>query len=146
MITMRPRSDRGFTMLELMIAVAIAGILVIAAYTSWRKYSDQQRLRYSVIQVASSLRQGEERAKAERSTYTITFTASSSTYVIQRASGGYLENAQLPTGVTPQASDTVTFTQFGVPQNNTPHTITLQNSAGTKTASVNAYGAVTYSP
>ncbi len=143
---MQLRSDRGFTMLELMIAVAIAAILVVAAYTSWRKYSDQQRLRYSVIQVASSLRQGEERAKAERSTYTVTFTASSSTYVIQRVSGGYLENAQLPTGVTPQASDTVTFTQFGVPQNNTPHTITLQNSAGTKTASVNAYGAVTYSP
>jgi prepilin-type N-terminal cleavage/methylation domain-containing protein len=146
MITMQLRSDRGFTMLELMIAVAIAAILVVAAYTSWRKYSDQQRLRYSVIQVASSLRQGEERAKAERSTYTVTFTASSSTYVIQRVSGGYLENAQLPTGVTPQASDTVTFTQFGVPQNNTPHTITLQNGAGTKTASVNAYGAVTYSP
>ncbi len=143
---MQLRSDRGFTMLELMIAVAIAGILVITAYTNWRKYSDQQRLRYSVIQVASSLRQGEERAKAERSTYTITFTASSSAYVIQRVSGGYLENAQLPTGVTPQTSDTVTFTQFGVPQNNTPHTITLQNSAGTKTASVNAYGAVTYSP
>lgn len=131
-------------MLELIIATAIAGILVIAAYTNWKKYSDQQRLRYGVIQVASSLRQGEERAKAERSSYTITFTASSSTYVIQRVSGGYLENAQMPTGVTAQAGDAVTFSAFGVPD--AAHTITLQNGTGTKTATVGAGGAVTYSP
>ncbi len=131
-------------MLELMIAAAIAGILVIAAYSNWRKYSDQQRLRYGVIQVASSLRQGEERAKAERSPYTITFTASSSTYVVQRVSGGYLENAQMPNGVTAQAGVTVTFSAFGVPD--AAHTITVQNGTGTKTATVGAQGAVTYSP
>jgi Tfp pilus assembly protein PilE len=131
-------------MLELMIATTIAGILVVSAYTSWRKYADQQRLRYGVIQVAASLRQGEERAKGERSQYTITFTASSSAYVIQRVSGGYLENAQMPSGVTAQASDTVTFSQFGVPD--AAHTITLQNGAGTKTATVGAQGAVSYSP
>ena len=141
---MDAQSDRGFTMLELMVATAIVGILLIAAYTSWRKYSDQQRLRYGVIQVASSLRQGEERAKAERSPYTITFTVSSSTYVIQRVSGGYLENAQMPSGVRAQASDTVTFSAFGVPD--AAHTITLQNGAGTKTATVGAQGAVSYSP
>ena len=139
---MKRRSDRGFSMLELMIATAIAGILIVAGYTSWRKYSDQQRLRYGVIQVASSLRQGEERAKAERSQYTITFTASSSTYVIQRISGGYLENAQMPAGVSAQSSDTVTFSQFGIPD--AAHTITLKNGAGTKTASVGVQGAVTY--
>jgi prepilin-type N-terminal cleavage/methylation domain-containing protein len=137
-------SDRGFTMLELMMATAIAGILVVAAYTNWRSYSDKQRLRYGVIQVAASLRQGEERAKAERSPYTITFTASSSTYVIQRVSGGYLENAQMPSSVKAQASDTVTFSAFGVPD--AAHTITLQNGAGTKTATVGAQGAVSYSP
>lgn len=130
-------------MLELMIATVIAGILVVASYTSWRKYSDQQRLRFGVIQVASSLRQGEERAKNERSPYTITFTASSSTYVIQRVSGGYLENAQMPAGVTAQNADTVTFSAFGVPD--AAHTITLQNAVGTKTATVGAGGAVSYS-
>jgi prepilin-type N-terminal cleavage/methylation domain-containing protein len=142
--TMKRRRQRGFTMLELMVATAIAGVLIVATYTSWRKYSDQQRLRYGVVQVASSLRQGEERAKAERSSYTITFTASSSGYVIQRVSGGFLENAQMPTGVTAQASDTVTFSAFGVPD--AAHTITLQNGAGTKTATVGAQGAVTYTP
>lgn len=141
---MMRHGDRGFTMLELMIAVAIASVLVVVSYTTWRKYSDTQRLKYGVIQVASSLRQGEERAKAERSQYTITFTASSSTYVIQRVSGGFQENAQMPTGVTAQAADTVTFSAFGVPD--AAHTITLQNGSGTKTATIGAQGAVTYSP
>ena len=131
-------------MLELMIATAIAAVLVAAAYTSWRNYSDKQRLKYGVIQVASSLRQSEERAKAERSPYTITFTASSSTYVIQKVSGGFVENAQMPTGVTAQGGVTVTFSAFGVPD--AAHTITLQNGSGTKTATVGAQGAVSYSP
>lgn len=141
---MRRRADGGFTMLELLIAVAIAGVLVAVTYTTWQKYSDQQRLRYSAIQVAAGLREGEERAKAERAIYTVTFTANSSTYVIQRTSsgGGFLERATLPSGVTPQASDTVTFSAFGVPD--AAHTITLQNSTGTKTASVDSVGGITY--
>jgi prepilin-type N-terminal cleavage/methylation domain-containing protein len=141
---MKRRSDGGFTMVELLIAVAIASVLVAVTYTTWQKYSNQQRLRYSVIQVASGLREGEERAKAERATYTVTFTANSSTYVIQRTSGGggFLERAALPPGVTPQATDTVTFSAFGVPD--AAHTITLQNSTGTKTASVDAAGGITY--
>ncbi len=141
---MKRRSDGGFTMLELMIAVAIAGVLVTVTYTTWQKYSNQQRLRYSAIQVASGLREAEERAKAERSTYTVAFTASSSTYVIQKTSGGggFLEQAALPPGVTPQATDTVTFSAFGVPD--AAHTITLQNYTGTKTASVDAAGGITY--
>ncbi len=140
---MRRRSDRGFTIVEVMIASVLAGILLVAAYGSWRKYSDQQRLRYGVVQVASSLRQGEERAKAERAQYTITFTAASSTYVIQRVSGGYLENAEMPSGVSAEASDTVTFSPFGVPD--AEHTITLKNGAGIKTATIGAQGAVSYS-
>jgi hypothetical protein len=90
------------------------------------------------------LREGEERAKAERAIYTVTFTVNSSTYVIQRTSsgGGFLERAMLPAGVTPQTSDTVTFSAFGVPD--AAHTITLQNSTGTKTASVDGAGGITY--
>jgi len=134
--------DRGFTILEMVIAVAIAGVLVTLSYSHWRGYTAQQRLRFSAIQVASNIREAEERAKSERSQYTVTFTGSSANYVIARTSGGFLENASLPTGVTPQTSDTLTFSPFGVPD--AAHTITLQNVAGTRTASVDTVGGVTY--
>ena len=139
---MTPSGERGMSMLELLIAVAIAAVLVAVTYTTWRKYSDQQRLRYAVIEVASSLREAEERAKAERAQYTVAFTTASGRYVIQRSSGGFIENAALPTGVSPQATDTVTFSAFGVPD--AAHTVTLQNTTGTKTASIDTVGGITY--
>jgi prepilin-type N-terminal cleavage/methylation domain-containing protein len=139
---MKEGGDGGFTMLEMMIVLVIAGILVTLSFTAWRTYTAQQRLRYGAIQVASGLREAEERAKSERAAYTIAFTGSSSTYVIQRTAGGFVENAALPTGVTPQASDTVTFSAFGRPD--AAHTVTLQNNTGTKTASVDSAGGITY--
>jgi len=135
-------SERGFTMLELFIALSIAAILVTLTYTNWRNYTAQQRLRYAAIQVASGLREAEERAKSERTVYTVTFTASSSTYLIVRTSGGFNENAALPPGVTPQSSDTVTFSAFGQPD--AAHTITLVNTMGSRTASLDTVGGITY--
>lgn len=139
---MGAHSQRGFTMIELLIAVAIAAILVTVTYTHWRGYTAQQRLRYAAIQVATGLREAEERAKAERSVYTVTFTSSSETYTITRTSGGFNEKAPLPPGVTPAASDTVTFSAFGQPD--AAHTITLQSTAGSRTASVDTVGGITY--
>ncbi|TMI86920.1 MAG: prepilin-type N-terminal cleavage/methylation domain-containing protein [Bacillati bacterium ANGP1] len=134
--------EGGFTILEMVIVLAIMSILVTLSFTHWRNYTAQQRLRYGAIQMASNLREAEERAKAERSQYTVTLTGASSSYVIARSGGGFLENATLPTGVTPQTADTVTFSAFGVPD--AAHTITLQSTAGTRTASVNASGAIAY--
>jgi len=122
-------------MLELFIALSIAAILVTLTYTNWRNYTAQQRLRYAAIQVASGLREAEERAKSDR-------TASSSTYLIVRTSGGFNENAALPPGVTPQSSDTVTFSAFGQPD--AAHTITLVNTMGSRTASLDTVGGITY--
>ena len=126
----------------MLVAIGVAAILVTVSYTTWQRYTAQQRLRYAAIQVASSLRQAEERAKAERVTYIVAFTASSSNYIIARSSGGFQESALLPTGVTPQAADTVTFSAFGQPD--AAHTVTLQNLTGTRTASIDSAGGITY--
>ena len=126
----------------MLVAIGVAAILVTVSYTTWQRYTAQQRLRYAAIQVASSLRQAEERAKAERVTYTVAFTASSSNYIIARTSGGFQESALLPIGVTPQAADTVTFSAFGQPD--AAHTVTLQNLTGTRTASIDSAGGITY--
>ena len=139
---MSTHSERGFSMLELLIAVGIAAILVTVSYTNWRNYTAQKRLQYAAIQVASGLREAEERAKAERTVYTVVFTGSSSTYRIVRSTGGFNENAALPPGVTPQSSDTVTFSAFGQPD--AAHTITLVNTMGSRTASLDTVGGITY--
>ena len=137
-------NERGLSAFELLVAVALIAAMLVAAFTSFRKYNDRQNLKYAVVQVASGLRQGEERAKAERTVYTVAFGAGASTYAIARSSGGFLENASLPGTVTPQATDTVTFSAFGIPD--AAHTITLQNAAGAKTVSVDTQGGITYSP
>lgn len=140
-MTRRP-SDAGFSLLELVVVVMVAGVLLALSYSPWRGYRAQQRLRYGTIQVATDLREAQERAKYERRQYTVTFTASSRNYTIVSSGGGFVENARLPEGVTPAANRVVTFSAFGRPD--TAHAITIQNPTGTGTASVNATGGITY--
>jgi prepilin-type N-terminal cleavage/methylation domain-containing protein len=139
----RGRAVRGFSVLELAVVVALLGVLLTLAVGQWRHYVALQRLRYGVAQVATGLRQAQERARAERMPYTVTFTAGSRLYPIARSGGGFREDAELPEGITPTASRTVTFDAFGRPD--AAHTITLQNPQGiVATATVNAGGGISY--
>lgn len=138
----RRTGSAGYSMLELVVALGLLAVAMTLAATNWQGHIAQQRLRYATAQVASDLREAQERAKADRIAYTVTFTASSSNYVIARSGGGFNENAQLPSGVTVQASTVVTFTPFGRPD--TAHTIVVQNSQGNGAVSVNATGGITY--
>ena len=136
----RLRPDAGITILEVVVVATMVSVLLAASYSQWEGHKAQQRLRYGTIQVTSDLRQAQERAKYERRVYAVTFTASSGAYTI--AGGAFSENALLPKGVTVTASETVTFSAFGRPDS--AHTITVQNSMGTGTASVNTTGGITY--
>lgn len=141
---MKPlRSAAGFTVLEVVVVISIAAILVGLSYTSWRGYTAKERLRFGIIAVASDLREAQERAKEARIQYTVTFTGTSSSYTIARSGGGFIENARLPEGVTAAANDVVTFSAFGQPD--AAHTITIQNSTGSGTVTVNATGGIAYS-
>ncbi len=134
------RSPAGFTYLELLVVVSVAAILLALSLTSWQGYVAQRRLHYGIVQVATGLRQAQERAKEARIQYTVTFTAASSAYVI--AGGTFGENARLPDGVSVTANDVVTFSAFGQPD--AAHTITIQNSTGNGTVTVNATGGINY--
>lgn len=132
----------GFTLLELVVLMSIIGVVLALSYSPWRGYRAKERLRYGTIQVATDLREAQERAKYERRQYTVTFTASSRAYTIASSGGSFAENASLPDGVVGTANTVVTFSAFGRPDS--AYTITVQNSTGTGTASVNATGGITY--
>jgi type II secretory pathway pseudopilin PulG len=138
----RARFEGGLSLIELVIAASLLAILMALAFPRWQGHQHQQRLRYGVAQVAASLRQAQERAKAERIPYTVSFTAGSGLYPIARGGGGFLENAELPAGVTATATQTVTFSAFGQPA--AAYTVTVQNVAGTATVTVTSTGGITY--
>jgi prepilin-type N-terminal cleavage/methylation domain-containing protein len=138
----RGRGQRGLSLIEVVVAASLLALLMALAFPRWQGHQHQQRLRYGVAQVAAGLRQAQERAKAERTPYTVTFTLGSGSYPIVRSGGGFRENAELPAGVVATATQTVTFTAFGQP--GAAYTVSLQNAAGTATVTVTATGGITY--
>jgi prepilin-type N-terminal cleavage/methylation domain-containing protein len=64
-------SRRGFTLVELMIVVAIVGVLAVVAGTAYRKYMDAGRTA-EVYAVMGEFRGKEEAYRAESSTYVST--------------------------------------------------------------------------
>jgi prepilin-type N-terminal cleavage/methylation domain-containing protein len=134
--------QRGFSLIEVVIVGSIFALAMTLALARWQGYNAQQRLRFGTAQVATDLRTAQERAKAERAPYTVTFTASSSAYTVARSGGGFVENTSLPDNVVATADQVVTFSAFGRPD--AARTITVQNSFGTASASINATGGITY--
>lgn len=132
----------GFSLMEVVVVVALMGLLMTLAVTRWQAYTARQRLLYATAQVSTDLRQAQERAKAERATYTVTFTGASQAYTIARVGGGFIENTQLPEGVTAAANTVFTFTAFGRPD--AARSITIQNTSGTGITSVSAMGGISY--
>jgi prepilin-type N-terminal cleavage/methylation domain-containing protein len=136
------RTQRGLSLLEVVVACALLGVLMALALPRWQGHQQQQRLRYGIAQVAANLRQAQERAKAERIPYTVSFTLGSPVYPIARSGGGFTETAELPAGVTATATQTVTFSAFGQPAS--AYSVTIQSAAGSATATVSSTGGITY--
>jgi len=138
----------GFSMLEVLVAIAILSVLLLFGFLQWREYTELQRLRYGTVQLATDVREAMERAKAERNAYTVNVTVASSDYSIVRTAGGYTENTQLPNGVTAAATQVVRFSAFGKPVDAVgvpaAYVLTVQNPKGTGVVTVTSAGGVTY--
>jgi len=76
-----PRTH-GFSLIELIIVMAILGTLLGIASYSWSRYTENSRLKTAVREVIADLEFARERAKGEGITYTVTFTEGSANYTI----------------------------------------------------------------
>ncbi len=134
------RPEEGFSLLEVLAALAIVAIVLGLALPSWQRSLAMQDLRYGTEQLATDLREAQERAKAERKPYTVTLTEDSGTYWVRRSGGGFDHKGELPGGVASTADVTVTFDAFGRPDR--AYTIRLQNRAGIGTVRVSPAGGI----
>lgn len=135
-------SRRGMSLVELVVSLLILGVLLGLAYPSWQRFQAHQSLRYAAAQVATDLREAQERAKAERRVYRALFASGASEYHVERVEGGFRHLASLPRGVVVQGGTSVTFSAFGRPDND--YTITLQNAYGAATVTVTGGGGIRY--
>jgi type II secretion system protein H len=65
---------KGFTLVELMIVIAIIGIMASVASFSWQRYVNNTNLRTAARELASDIANAKQRAVAEGVNYRITIT------------------------------------------------------------------------
>jgi prepilin-type N-terminal cleavage/methylation domain-containing protein len=136
----------GFTLVEVLVAVIVAGVIVAAGAPAIPRLLSSFSLRNTTFAVAQELRLARQRAVTARTNARITF--SSSSYLRQRespaGSNTYITDGatvSLPSGIT-VTSDPVnpTFDRRGLIAQ--PYTITVTDGTYTKTLTVAGIGRV----
>lgn len=99
--------DAGFTLIEVLFAIALSGILMAIAVPSWRHYQRAADERGTAESVVSVLRNSQQRAVAEGRTYCVRFSTSAGSWSVYRTScgsGTALQTGQVQGGSTQLAS------------------------------------------
>ncbi|MFT4255954.1 MAG: type IV pilin protein [Pseudoxanthomonas sp.] len=127
--TLKPRRARGFTLIELMIVVAVIAILSAIAYPSYQSYvrkSYRAQAKADLVEYAALA----ERYYTTNNTY-VDFTLP--TTVSPRETGATVRYNLTPATFTSATSFTLTATPVGNQANDPCGTMTLTN-AGVKTS------------
>lgn len=135
--------ERGFTITELMVVLAIVGVLTVIATPNLSRWSTSIRMESATREIASTLQLARTRAITQNASIRITFDTSANTYQLQQRDSvdttkwNNIESAKkLPNGVqlVSVSGNPITF-QSGrgstFPGNN--GTITVQNTQGKST-------------
>jgi prepilin-type N-terminal cleavage/methylation domain-containing protein len=124
---MDSKSPHGYSLIEFVIAVALAGILAAIALPDWNKLLPSYQLDSSVRQFQSELHNIKMRAAVENVGFQLVYTNGAANYTIQRNSA-VLVTKPLPTGVVVTNGGIISFSPRGTASANR---IRLRSSDGT---------------
>ena len=143
----------GFTLAELVMVIAVIGILAIMAVPSFLGYYHAARLKSGAQQVVTLMNQARELAIKENGNVCVTLpTATQMSYRLGSCGGsawvGAGTNAtgaiNLPAGVTATATANPVFNYVGsAPPAGATYTLTYTQTGATLTVSVTAAGRIT---
>lgn len=120
------RASCGFSVLELIVALALAGILAAIALPGWSRLLPSYQLDGSVRQVQSELHAIKMRAVSQNTSFQLAYLADSSQYMIQ-SDGKVLATKPLPQGIVITKAGSVLFSPRGTAVANR---VRLRNSTG----------------
>lgn len=76
--------QKGFTLLELMIAFAILAIVAAIGISNWNRYDENQRLRNAALEIKATMIEAAAQARSKTATYYVEFNIAENKYSIQQ--------------------------------------------------------------
>jgi type IV fimbrial biogenesis protein FimT len=139
----RSPGDGGFTLIELMVTMAIAGLLFALAVAGWREYAATQAQRGTADAIVVLMRDAHQRAVTEGTPYAVRLTPDTATLLRNPAvdcTGGTQIGGEAPSrgGVTITTADScVLFKARGTA---TPATVEVRRADQSKVYTITVEG------
>jgi len=141
------RAQKGFSLIELLIVIALIGILGSVATYSWQRYFDNTNLKAVARDVTTDIAACKQKAVSEGVPYRLTFTAGADNYTIAKSPYTAAETKSLTafgSGLTVQSVSftlgNVIFLTRGTLATNTGTIVIRNGRNSTATITINITG------